>query len=653
MPTNPRPLVIAKVTDAESWLTGKNLINNSDARLTDARTPVAHNHIAANISDLTEAVQDIVGAFMGAGSSMNVTYNDTANTLTVAFTGTTGTPYDPEAVRDTIGAALIPLGLITLNVNDAADTITIGTSATQNQTDAFLLSRANHTGTQAASTVTGLATVATTGAWGDITGKPTFGTSAYLNVPSVAGAIAGATESVRGDDPRFGAGATTSSGGNTVFASNTTAVTLAAVNTEYAIGTVTITPKLATSGILLQGRANFTTGTGTAIRTVTLRIRRGTTNTGTLVGIAVPMKSPGSASTYFPAMLFASDLPSVTTAQVYTLWASCDTITNTASVMNQSEFMAVEILGVQASTGGSGTLADNSVTTAKLVNAAVTTDKLADLSVTEGKIVAALLTKINNALQTGTPVPDSSLPQATFNGWLAPTTVNGVKTYALDNPVIYAAVTAYMQTRSGYVGDGSKVWLDNFTWGTGGSSTGGGTTNPPAGTPTTFTTFATDNATYSSGTFTITNPATKSSAKASKKLVAGTIGSMQGVSGNIWIGFGTDPTYQPNAVTELRFAMRFDRNSNKIVVFCNTAAAQYQSDEVQGRPATTIVRPGVKPDGSWGPYYSEDGGTTWNLVVLANACPKSATEDTYAAIVTTPDDSNRTNVTGLAYLNLV
>lgn len=50
----------------------------------------------------------------------------------------------------------------------------IQAGATANQTDAYLLNRANHTGTQAASTITGLATVATTGSYNDLTDKPTI-----------------------------------------------------------------------------------------------------------------------------------------------------------------------------------------------------------------------------------------------------------------------------------------------------------------------------------------------------------------------------------------------------------------------------------------------------------------------------------------------
>src|SRR5690606_9849390 len=64
----------------------------------------------------------------------------------------------------------------------------IQAGATANQTDAYLLNRANHTGTQAASTITGLATVATTGSYNDLTGKPTIPagtvTSVGLSAPT-------------------------------------------------------------------------------------------------------------------------------------------------------------------------------------------------------------------------------------------------------------------------------------------------------------------------------------------------------------------------------------------------------------------------------------------------------------------------------------
>ena len=54
----------------------------------------------------------------------------------------------------------------------------IEAGATVNQADAYLKNRANHTGTQSASTITGLATVATTGDYDDLTDKPVLATVA-------------------------------------------------------------------------------------------------------------------------------------------------------------------------------------------------------------------------------------------------------------------------------------------------------------------------------------------------------------------------------------------------------------------------------------------------------------------------------------------
>lgn len=56
----------------------------------------------------------------------------------------------------------------------------VATGATANATDTFLRDRANHTGTQSASTVTGLATVATSGAYADLTGRPLTGLPATV-----------------------------------------------------------------------------------------------------------------------------------------------------------------------------------------------------------------------------------------------------------------------------------------------------------------------------------------------------------------------------------------------------------------------------------------------------------------------------------------
>lgn len=84
---------------------------------------------SAQISDLTETVQDIVGAFIVAGTNVTVTYNDTANTFTINATAGGGGSTDPEIVRDVIGAAMVAGSGIQITVNDAGDTITIASTA--------------------------------------------------------------------------------------------------------------------------------------------------------------------------------------------------------------------------------------------------------------------------------------------------------------------------------------------------------------------------------------------------------------------------------------------------------------------------------------------------------------------------------------------
>lgn len=88
---------------------------------------------------------------------------------------------------------------VTTSVNGlmtAADKVklnAVASGATANDTDANLKNRANHTGTQAASTITGLAGVATTGAYGDLSGLPTLGTAAAQNTSAFATAAQGTT----------------------------------------------------------------------------------------------------------------------------------------------------------------------------------------------------------------------------------------------------------------------------------------------------------------------------------------------------------------------------------------------------------------------------------------------------------------------------
>jgi hypothetical protein len=103
------------------------VVLGGDSRLSNSRTPTAHTQAWSTITGTPTSV---------AGYGIT----DALSTDAAAST------YQPLSAN-----------LTALGANSAA----------------YYLSRANHTGTQSANTITGLATVATTGAYGDLSGRPT------------------------------------------------------------------------------------------------------------------------------------------------------------------------------------------------------------------------------------------------------------------------------------------------------------------------------------------------------------------------------------------------------------------------------------------------------------------------------------------------
>jgi len=100
-------------------------LNTIEAGLA-AAAAVADSAAAAST---VEAVQDVVGGLIKAGSNVTVAYDDANGTFTINATGGTGGgsggTVDAESVRDTIGAALVAGTGIQITVDDAGDTITI------------------------------------------------------------------------------------------------------------------------------------------------------------------------------------------------------------------------------------------------------------------------------------------------------------------------------------------------------------------------------------------------------------------------------------------------------------------------------------------------------------------------------------------------
>lgn len=153
---------------------------------------VASAIVSTDISDFTEAIQDIVGAFVIAGTGITPTYSDGANTLTIAV-DTTVVATDSNTLtftNKTLTSPTINTPVLTVNDNvftlqDDGDTTkkakfelsTIGTSTTRT----FTFPNAN--GTFAlTSDLSGLTAAGTTGNIQFNSGSNTFAANANINI---------------------------------------------------------------------------------------------------------------------------------------------------------------------------------------------------------------------------------------------------------------------------------------------------------------------------------------------------------------------------------------------------------------------------------------------------------------------------------------
>lgn len=162
---------------------------------------------------------------LSAQTDLVATLNGKANTSSLASISTSGNSDD------------LTQGSTKLLMTSAERTKLSGiaTGATANQTNAYLLSRANHTGTQAASTITGLATVATTGSYGDLSGTPAAYTLPTASETVLGGVKVGEGLAIDGD----GVLAATSGASASVFQSDDQTITTAgSLTISHSLGSV-------------------------------------------------------------------------------------------------------------------------------------------------------------------------------------------------------------------------------------------------------------------------------------------------------------------------------------------------------------------------------------------------------------------------------
>jgi hypothetical protein len=110
-------------TNPSGYQTAAQVTSTVSAASTTDRDRANHTgtQTASTISDFSEAVDDRVAALVIGGTGITSTYNDVANTLTIA---TTITQYTDEQAQDAVGTILTDSSSVDFTYNDVANTIT-------------------------------------------------------------------------------------------------------------------------------------------------------------------------------------------------------------------------------------------------------------------------------------------------------------------------------------------------------------------------------------------------------------------------------------------------------------------------------------------------------------------------------------------------
>lgn len=190
----------------------------TDVPSTFAPTAHATSHAAAGSDPIAVAVSQVTG--------LQAALDAKAPLASPTFTGTVS-----GITKGMVGLASVD------NTSDASKPVSTAQSAADAAVQAYAIQRANHTGTQAATTITGLATVATSGSYTDLSNKPSI-PSAYT-LPTASATVLGGIKIGSGLSID-GAGVVTAASSYTLPNATTTALGGVIVGTGLSVSSGTL-----------------------------------------------------------------------------------------------------------------------------------------------------------------------------------------------------------------------------------------------------------------------------------------------------------------------------------------------------------------------------------------------------------------------------
>lgn len=342
--SNPHSVTKAQVglSNADNTSDANKPVSTATQTALNGKSDTSHTHVSSDITDLAETIEDTIGTKVVAGTNVTVNYNDTTGVTTIAASGgssvgalddltdvaisspstgqvikyngsawvndsdatggggtnatnlsTTTAASTVTVVSDTGTDAVIPAatavaaGVLTSTDKSKLDGIAAG--ATANSSDATLLARANHTGTQTASTISDFSTAADARIAAEIstgTGTNVRATSPTLVTPALGVATATSINKVAVTAPTTSATLTIANLG-TLATSGAFSITLTA--------TATTNVTLPTTGTLATVSGALGTPTSATLTNATgLPIATGVSGLGT--GVATFLATPTSAN---------------------------------------------------------------------------------------------------------------------------------------------------------------------------------------------------------------------------------------------------------------------------------------------------------------------------------------------------------------------